>query len=159
MPGGATRENLRVAFHPVSGWQWVSQTRTLHPAEYLKEQLDTYMSQFPKVKILRLKERHGLIRARLAGAEIAKGRMGAMFQPCQNPRGAGHPSPALRLSLSVHQGCPFVRISSPSSTTSPSRAVSALTWSFLSGAGKKRSWLWLGRSGEPRGVVAQLAAP
>ncbi|NWR42345.1 GALT5 acetylgalactosaminyltransferase, partial [Regulus satrapa] len=48
--------------------------------EYLKEQLDTYMSRFPKVKILRLRERHGLIRARLAGAEIAKGRAGA--QPC-----------------------------------------------------------------------------
>ncbi|KAM9235315.1 polypeptide N-acetylgalactosaminyltransferase 5 [Leptosomus discolor] len=41
--------------------------------EYLREKLDKYMSQFPKVKILRLKERHGLIRARLAGAEIAKG--------------------------------------------------------------------------------------
>ncbi|XP_063198266.1 polypeptide N-acetylgalactosaminyltransferase 5 [Chroicocephalus ridibundus] len=41
--------------------------------EYLKEKLDTYMLQFPKVKILHLKERHGLIRARLAGAEIAKG--------------------------------------------------------------------------------------
>ncbi|NXT88413.1 GALT5 acetylgalactosaminyltransferase, partial [Anhinga rufa] len=41
--------------------------------EYLKEKLDKYMSQFPKVKILHLKERHGLIRARLAGAEIAKG--------------------------------------------------------------------------------------
>ncbi|XP_032921303.1 polypeptide N-acetylgalactosaminyltransferase 5 [Catharus ustulatus] len=41
--------------------------------EYLKEQLDTYMSQFPKVKVLHLRERHGLIRARLAGAEIARG--------------------------------------------------------------------------------------
>uniref|UniRef100_A0A8B9PRY1 Polypeptide N-acetylgalactosaminyltransferase 5 n=1 Tax=Apteryx owenii TaxID=8824 RepID=A0A8B9PRY1_APTOW len=41
--------------------------------DYLKEKLDKYMSQFPKVKILHLKERHGLIRARLAGAEIAKG--------------------------------------------------------------------------------------
>ncbi|XP_062493817.1 polypeptide N-acetylgalactosaminyltransferase 5 isoform X2 [Pezoporus occidentalis] len=41
--------------------------------KYLKEKLDKYMSQFPKVKILHLKERHGLIRARLAGAEIAKG--------------------------------------------------------------------------------------
>ncbi|KAM6259703.1 polypeptide N-acetylgalactosaminyltransferase 5 isoform 1-T1 [Spheniscus humboldti] len=41
--------------------------------EYLKEKLDKYMSWFPKVKILHLKERHGLIRARLAGAEIAKG--------------------------------------------------------------------------------------
>uniref|UniRef100_A0A8C3CYX3 Polypeptide N-acetylgalactosaminyltransferase n=1 Tax=Cairina moschata TaxID=8855 RepID=A0A8C3CYX3_CAIMO len=41
--------------------------------EYLKEKLDAYMSRFPKVKILHLKERHGLIRARLAGAQIAKG--------------------------------------------------------------------------------------
>ncbi|NXE12939.1 GALT5 acetylgalactosaminyltransferase, partial [Lophotis ruficrista] len=60
--------------------------------EYLKEMLDTYMSQFPKVKVLHLKERHGLIRARLAGAEIAKGRMRAHLQPCLGPpRGAnGH---------------------------------------------------------------------
>ncbi|XP_067995298.1 polypeptide N-acetylgalactosaminyltransferase 5 isoform X1 [Melanerpes formicivorus] len=41
--------------------------------EHLKGKLDQYMSQFPKVKILHLKERHGLIRARLAGARIAKG--------------------------------------------------------------------------------------
>lgn len=40
---------------------------------YLKEQLDVYMSQFPKVRIIRLKERQGLIRARLAGAAAAKG--------------------------------------------------------------------------------------
>lgn len=32
------------------------------------------MSQFPKVRIIRLKERHGLIRARLAGAAAAKGK-------------------------------------------------------------------------------------
>ncbi|XP_060633189.2 polypeptide N-acetylgalactosaminyltransferase 5 [Anolis sagrei] len=41
--------------------------------EYLKDKLDKYMAQFPKVRILHLKERYGLIRARLAGAEIAKG--------------------------------------------------------------------------------------
>uniref|UniRef100_A0A3Q3G4M7 Polypeptide N-acetylgalactosaminyltransferase 5 n=1 Tax=Labrus bergylta TaxID=56723 RepID=A0A3Q3G4M7_9LABR len=41
--------------------------------EYLKEKLDKYMSQFPKVRIIRLKERQGLIRARLAGAAAAKG--------------------------------------------------------------------------------------
>uniref|UniRef100_A0A3Q2DPL1 Polypeptide N-acetylgalactosaminyltransferase 5 n=1 Tax=Cyprinodon variegatus TaxID=28743 RepID=A0A3Q2DPL1_CYPVA len=41
--------------------------------DYLKEQLDKYMSQFPKVRIVRLKERQGLIRARLAGAAVAKG--------------------------------------------------------------------------------------
>ncbi|XP_075841292.1 polypeptide N-acetylgalactosaminyltransferase 5 [Microtus pennsylvanicus] len=41
--------------------------------DYLKADLDKYMSQFPKVRILRLKERHGLIRARLAGAQNATG--------------------------------------------------------------------------------------
>lgn len=41
--------------------------------DYLKDQLDVYMSQFPKVRIIRLKERQGLIRARLAGAAVAKG--------------------------------------------------------------------------------------
>ncbi|XP_034430369.1 polypeptide N-acetylgalactosaminyltransferase 5 [Hippoglossus hippoglossus] len=41
--------------------------------DYLKEPLDKYMSQFPKVRIIRLKEREGLIRARLAGAAVAKG--------------------------------------------------------------------------------------
>ncbi|XP_014887105.1 polypeptide N-acetylgalactosaminyltransferase 5 [Poecilia latipinna] len=41
--------------------------------DYLKKQLDEYMSQFPKVRIIRLKERQGLIRARLAGAAVAKG--------------------------------------------------------------------------------------
>lgn len=42
--------------------------------DYLKDKLDAYMSQFPKVRIIRLKERHGLIRARLAGAAQAKGK-------------------------------------------------------------------------------------
>lgn len=41
--------------------------------DYLKKQLDDYMSQFPKVRIIRLRERQGLIRARLAGAAAAKG--------------------------------------------------------------------------------------
>ncbi|XP_035686606.1 polypeptide N-acetylgalactosaminyltransferase 5-like [Branchiostoma floridae] len=42
-------------------------------AAYLKEDLDTYMSKFPQVKIVHLPEREGLIRARLRGAEIATG--------------------------------------------------------------------------------------
>lgn len=41
--------------------------------DYLKKQLDVYMSQFPKVRIIRLKERQGLIRARMAGAAAATG--------------------------------------------------------------------------------------
>eukprot|EP00062_Callorhinchus_milii_P005735 gi/632946106/ref/XP_007888393.1/ PREDICTED: polypeptide N-acetylgalactosaminyltransferase 5 [Callorhinchus milii] len=41
--------------------------------EYLKENLDVYMSQFPKVRIIHLKTRHGLIQARLAGADVATG--------------------------------------------------------------------------------------
>ncbi|XP_052003794.1 polypeptide N-acetylgalactosaminyltransferase 5 [Xyrauchen texanus] len=41
--------------------------------DYLREQLDVYMSQFPKVRIIRLKERQGLIRARMVGATAAKG--------------------------------------------------------------------------------------
>lgn len=46
-------------------------------ADNLKEPLDKYMSQFPKVRIVRLKERQGLIRARLAGAAVAKGKHGS----------------------------------------------------------------------------------
>ncbi|XP_067299377.1 polypeptide N-acetylgalactosaminyltransferase 5 [Pseudorasbora parva] len=41
--------------------------------DYLKDQLDVYMSQFTKVRIIRLKERQGLIRARIAGANAAAG--------------------------------------------------------------------------------------
>ncbi|XP_072300465.1 polypeptide N-acetylgalactosaminyltransferase 5 [Eucyclogobius newberryi] len=41
--------------------------------DYLNEQLDDYMAQIPKVKIVRLKERQGLIRARMAGAAVATG--------------------------------------------------------------------------------------
>ncbi|XP_061697542.1 polypeptide N-acetylgalactosaminyltransferase 5 isoform X2 [Syngnathoides biaculeatus] len=40
---------------------------------YLKGNLDKYMAKFPKVRIVRLEERQGLIRARMAGAAIAKG--------------------------------------------------------------------------------------
>ena len=40
---------------------------------HLKKPLDYYLTNFPKVKVLRLPSRQGLIRARLAGVEIAKG--------------------------------------------------------------------------------------
>ncbi|ETN78278.1 polypeptide N-acetylgalactosaminyltransferase 5 family protein [Necator americanus] len=42
---------------------------------HTKEPLATYMAQFPKVKILRMEKREGLIRARLRGAAVAKGKV------------------------------------------------------------------------------------
>lgn len=42
--------------------------------EFLKEKLDNYVAQYlPKVKIIRLPERSGLILARIAGAKKATG--------------------------------------------------------------------------------------
>ncbi|KAK6100888.1 Glycosyl transferase 2 family protein [Brugia pahangi] len=40
---------------------------------HLKADLEIYMQQFPKVRILRLEKREGLIRARIRGAAISKG--------------------------------------------------------------------------------------
>ncbi|PIK54079.1 putative polypeptide N-acetylgalactosaminyltransferase 13 [Apostichopus japonicus] len=39
--------------------------------DYLKQPVDEYMSKFPKVKVIHLKERHGLVRARMVGAAMA----------------------------------------------------------------------------------------
>ncbi|PIK54078.1 putative polypeptide N-acetylgalactosaminyltransferase 13 [Apostichopus japonicus] len=40
--------------------------------EHLKEPLDKYMAQFPIVKVVHLKERHGLVRARIVGVGMSK---------------------------------------------------------------------------------------
>ena len=41
--------------------------------KHLKSKLDDYLEQFPKIKIIRLKTRHGLIRARLEGIKVCQG--------------------------------------------------------------------------------------
>ncbi|CAJ0942752.1 unnamed protein product, partial [Mesorhabditis belari] len=43
--------------------------------EHTKTPLENYVSQYPKVKILRMEKREGLIRARLRGAAVAKGKV------------------------------------------------------------------------------------
>ncbi|MCP9258778.1 Tubulin alpha-1 chain [Dirofilaria immitis] len=43
--------------------------------DHLKKPLEDYMSQFGKVRILRLENRMGLIRARLKGASVARGKV------------------------------------------------------------------------------------
>ena len=40
--------------------------------KHLKEELETYMAQYPKVRVIRAPERVGLIRARLLGAKYVK---------------------------------------------------------------------------------------
>jgi hypothetical protein len=52
----------------------------LSSSAYLGKQLDEYMKKLPKVRIIRLKERQGLIRARLEGAAVAKGRTQVYLQ-------------------------------------------------------------------------------
>ncbi|XP_074650192.1 uncharacterized protein LOC141905265, partial [Tubulanus polymorphus] len=42
-------------------------------SDFLKERLDRYVERFPKVRIIRLPKREGLIRARMIGVQSAKG--------------------------------------------------------------------------------------
>ena len=44
-------------------------------SDHLKDQLVQYMKRFPKVKFVRSKERVGLIKARMLGASVAKGKI------------------------------------------------------------------------------------
>ena len=44
-------------------------------SDELKQSLDDYVANLPKVSILRLPKRQGLIRARLEGARVSKGRV------------------------------------------------------------------------------------
>ena len=41
--------------------------------KHLKSKLDDYLEHFPKIKMIRLKTRHGLIRARLEGIKVCQG--------------------------------------------------------------------------------------
>ena len=43
--------------------------------DYLKDKLDQYIEDYPKIHLVRTKEREGLIRGRMKGAEKAKGKV------------------------------------------------------------------------------------
>ena len=44
-----------------------------HRTDHLKQKLDDYVAKFPKVWVLRMSKREGLINARLRAVEVAKG--------------------------------------------------------------------------------------
>lgn len=50
----------------------MSDKKVNHSAAHLKRQLEDYMMNYPKVRIIRANKREGLIRARLLGAAAAK---------------------------------------------------------------------------------------
>ena len=45
----------------------------MHRTENLKMSLEEQLSEFEKVKIIRMSQREGLVRARLRGAEVSRG--------------------------------------------------------------------------------------
>lgn len=55
------------------GWWLYWILTTLSPLEHLKSQLDEYVRQLKIVRVLRQRERKGLITARLLGANEARG--------------------------------------------------------------------------------------
>ncbi|KAI0207888.1 Polypeptide N-acetylgalactosaminyltransferase 4 [Lamellibrachia satsuma] len=64
------------------------------PNHDLKEPLETYVKLLPKVKLLRTQEREGLIRVRLIGARLAKGKV-LMFQDAHTESNVGWLEPLL----------------------------------------------------------------
>lgn len=65
---------LRVWAFPSHQLMWLYKTLTMpSPPEHLKSQLDEYVPQLKIVRVLRQRERKGLITARLLGASQAKG--------------------------------------------------------------------------------------
>ena len=53
---------------PLKAFQFLS-----HSTENLKKPLEEQVQQFEKVKIIRMPQREGLVRARLRGAEVSRG--------------------------------------------------------------------------------------
>lgn len=54
---------------------WHASRYPLLISDELKQSLDDYVANLPKVSVLRLPKRQGLIRARLEGAKVSKGRV------------------------------------------------------------------------------------
>lgn len=65
-PGTPRSENMYLFV------SYLSLSLNLCNTDYLKQPVDEYMTKFPKVKVIHLKERHGLVRARMVGAAMAK---------------------------------------------------------------------------------------